>query len=133
MPLDMGLDAGQARRRRMGKTNYLAGLAAEDSVVRELETRGLKVVLRRWRGKRGEIDIVARDGSCFVFVEVKKARSHEEAAQRLGWAQQQRLYATGEEFLALTPRGTLSDVRFDLALVDQMGRVEILENVLMAA
>ncbi len=35
--------------------------------------KGMKVVSKNWRpeGKRGEIDIIARDGATMVFVEVK--------------------------------------------------------------
>ncbi len=38
-----------------------------------LRKEGLRIVTRNWRkkGRRGEIDIVARDGECLVFVEVR--------------------------------------------------------------
>lgn len=36
-----------------------------------LTQRGIEIVERNWRCSRGELDIVARDGACWVFVEVK--------------------------------------------------------------
>ena len=43
----------------------------EDLACAELERRGYAIVARRSRTRFGEIDIVARDGDCTVFVEVK--------------------------------------------------------------
>ena len=45
--------------------------------------------------------------------------------------QMDRIYGAGSEFLATQPRGQLTDVRFDLALVDERGRVDVIENAFM--
>ncbi len=42
--------------------------------------------------------------------------------------QQSRKFASVEEFVAGEPRGLLTDVRIDLALVDGQGRIEVVEN-----
>ena len=42
---------------------------------RYLTDLGLAVVDRNWRCARGELDLVARDGDCLVFCEVKTRRS----------------------------------------------------------
>ncbi len=84
------------------------------------------------RGKGGEIDLITRDGEGFVFVEVKKSRSHARAAERLSMRQIRRLYDAAAEFLAQCPRGLNTLARFDVALVDGNGRIEILENALCA-
>jgi len=39
-----------------------------------LARRGYTIVERGWRTAQGEIDIVTRDGECWVFVEVKTRR-----------------------------------------------------------
>ncbi len=111
-----------------GRRNYHAGLAAEDSVARSYQRRGHPIAARRWRGSRGEIDIVARDGDGLVFVEVKKARDFARAAQRLTRAQMRRIYGAASEFLASEPRGQLTPVRFDVALVDSTGQMQVIEN-----
>jgi putative endonuclease len=116
-----------------GHANYHSGLAAEDIVARDYAMRRHQVAARRWRGKSGEIDLVMRDGDTVVFVEVKKSRTFAAAAQRLGRRQMDRLCASAGEFLAGEPRGQLTDMRFDLALVDGRGGVSVIENAFMEA
>lgn len=115
-----------------GKTNYLAGLGAEDSVARDYSDRGCQVINQRFRGKRGEIDLVVQDGPTTVFVEVKKAKTHAGAALRVTNNKAKRLWMTAEEYLSRLSTGLMTDMRFDVALVDEMGRIEIRENALMA-
>ena len=54
----------------------LDGLAAEGRAAEFLQSRGFKILERRFRSKAGELDLVAQDGGELVFVEVK-ARSSE--------------------------------------------------------
>ena len=39
-----------------------------------------------------------------------------------------RIYASAEEFLGTQPLGSLTDVRFDVALVGGTGDMQIIEN-----
>ena len=111
-----------------GKRNYRSGLAAEDSVAHAYQRNGNPIAARRWRGSRGEIDIVARDGDGLVFIEVKKARDFARAAQRVTRAQMRRIYGAASEFLAGEPKGQLTPVRFDVALVNDAGQMQVIEN-----
>lgn len=124
----MTADVGDRSRR--GKVNYLSGMAAEDAVAAEYARRGHKLAARRWRGSRGELDLVMQDGDGFIIVEVKKARDFAQAAAALSRAQIARIAGAASEFVAGAPKGQLTDLRFDLALVDGVGRTEILENVM---
>jgi len=126
------MEQGRAmvRRADRGRVNHAAGAAAENSVVRHYAERGCPVVARRWRGKGGEIDLVAADGDALVFVEVKKSRSHAAALERVTERQVRRLMSAAQEFLATRPGGLLTDVRFDIGTVDGSGEVRILENAL---
>lgn len=119
--------AGAARRLRGGAA-WASGASAEDAVARAYESRGCTVVARRWRSPWGEVDLILRDGATVVVVEVKKARSLEEAAHRLARSQMDRLCAAAQAFCEGEPRGSLTELRFDLALADGMGRVRIVEN-----
>ena len=123
-----------AARRRRGRTADRAGRAAEGAVARHYARTGLAVVEARWRGLAGEIDLVLRDGegteAGLVFVEVKAARGHAEAARALTPRQVARLLEAGAEYLGTQPMGQLTEARFDVALVDRSGRVEIIENAL---
>lgn len=117
-----------AARRSRGRLAHLSGTLAEDSVARILEGRGMTILARRWRGKAGEIDLICRTGSCLVFVEVKQSATHGEAAQRLGAAQQGRIMRAALEYCDKEGHAPLPEMRFDAALVDGQGRVEILER-----
>ena len=119
-------------RQMTGARSYQAGLAAEDQVAQLYDRSGRSVCARRWRGSGGEIDLIARDGSEVIFIEVKQSKTHAQAAEHLTPRQMARIYASASEFLAGEPKGQLTDVRFDVALVDAMGRVEVLENAYAA-
>ena len=119
-----------AARARRGARNFAAGLAAESAVARRYESRGSAVAHRRWRGGGAEVDLVARDGDTVVFVEVKRAATHARAAESLRPAQMARLAMAAAAFLAGEPGGQDTLARFDVALVDAEGRIQILENAL---
>ncbi len=61
---------GEATRARRALGEYGERLAA-----RYLQEHGLEVVERNWRCVHGEIDLIARDGDCLVFCEVKTRRT----------------------------------------------------------
>ncbi len=129
-PIGIGTRArdGALAQAMRGRRAHLAGIAAEDQVARFYDRAGMPVCARRWRGRSGEIDIVARNGKGVVFIEVKQSRTHAEAASHLSEWQMQRIWDAGSEFLAGEPDGALTEVRIDLALVDGQGRIEILPN-----
>ncbi|RME18849.1 MAG: hypothetical protein D6801_00280 [Alphaproteobacteria bacterium] len=111
-----------------GETSYLAGIAAENSVAAEYERRGHTIAARRWRGSRGEVDLILRNGDGLIVVEVKKARDFARAAARLTRRQLERIYGAVSEFLAGEPKGLMTELRLDVALVDGAGRMQIIEN-----
>lgn len=115
-------------RQQRGQMAHYSGMAAENNVAQDYERRGFDVANRRWRGQGGEIDLILRDGPALIFVEVKKARDFARAAASLSARQMQRLYHAAEEFLAGEPNGSLTEVRFDVALVDGQGQTQIIEN-----
>lgn len=121
--------APSASRARRGARSYHAGLAAEDQVSLHYERLGRPVAARRWRCAWGEVDLVAHDGDTTVFVEVKASATHAEASEHFGRRQYERICAASAEFVNGEPRGQLTDVRIDLALVDRLGRIEVIEGV----
>lgn len=114
-----------------GSVGYHAGRVAEDIVAQDYARRHHGIAARRWRGRSGEIDLIVRDGDTVVFVEVKKSRSFARAASRLGQRQMDRICASAGEFLAGEPKGQLTDVRFDLAIVNGSGAIKVIENAFM--
>jgi putative endonuclease len=47
------------------------GAGGEELAARYLQKLGYKIIERNFTTRMGEIDIVAKDGDCWVFVEVK--------------------------------------------------------------
>jgi putative endonuclease len=54
--------------------NRLLGDRGERAAARYLRRQGLRVLVRGYRTRCGEIDLIARDGDTLVFVEVKARR-----------------------------------------------------------
>lgn len=54
-----------------GVRNKELGKRGENAAANFLYKRGYDIIDRNWECKFGEADIVARDGDCIVFVEVK--------------------------------------------------------------
>ncbi len=51
--------------------NRKAGIEGENIATEYLEKSGYKILERNFSSKTGEIDIIAQDKNCIVFVEVK--------------------------------------------------------------
>ncbi len=51
------------------------GDKGEQSAVRYLGRIGYEIIATKYRAKTGEIDIIAKDKDCLIFVEVKTRRS----------------------------------------------------------
>jgi putative endonuclease len=128
MPFDVVSSPVRRTRAARGLANYHAGHAAEASVARHYEDRGIAIIAQNWRGITGEVDLVGRLGDVVIFVEVKQSRTHDLAASHISQAQIGRIFRTVDEFVAGEPMGLLTDVRIDLALVDGQGRIEVIEN-----
>ncbi|MGE5539798.1 MAG: YraN family protein [Gemmatimonas sp.] len=94
-----------------------AGRAAETVAALLLRLKGYRIVARRFRGLRGEVDLIARRGRLVVFVEVKRRPTYDDAALSITTRQRERIAAAAEEYLASHPRLASSAVRFDAVLV----------------
>ncbi len=115
-------------RQHRGRMNFHAGMAAEDRIEQVYVRSGHALVARRWRGQRGEIDLVFRKNDVVVFVEVKQAADFARAGESLRTVQIRRITSAAEEFLGTQPKGALTECRFDLGLVNRAGAHQIIEN-----
>jgi putative endonuclease len=104
------------------------GKTGEDLACQELTRRGYAILARRCRQRRGEIDIIARDGPTLVFVEVKARDSHEfgDAAEAVTARKRHRLTQLALEYLM---RHHLTDCpcRFDVVSVHFEAGVPVVE------
>ncbi len=110
-------------RRGRGKIAYSAGLAAEDQACAALAADGWTILGRRLRTAAGEIDAVAEKDGLLAIVEVKHRPRFAEAAVALTDRPQARLLAACDLILATHPGWGQAGVRFDVLLVDGLGRV----------
>ena len=83
------------------------------------------MVETNWRGRAGEVDLIARHGDLTIFVEVKTSRTLAQAANLLRPAQLARIARASEEYM----NGALADLRIDAAFVDASGAIALYENV----
>jgi putative endonuclease len=88
----------------------------ENKAAALIEDSGLRLLERNFRGKTGEIDIVALDGAQLVFVEVR-ARSNRffnSAAGSIDPRKQRRIVRTAQLFLQCRPQWDDMPCRFDV-------------------
>ncbi len=94
------------------------GRAGEEQAARFLQSQGLTLVVRNWRCRLGELDLVATGGDQVVFVEVK-TRSNSRfgvPAEAVDRRKQVRLVKLANAFLQ--ERGWCNrPVRFDVVAV----------------
>jgi putative endonuclease len=114
------------------------GRSAEDFAAEYLVQQGLVVLLRNYRRKGGELDIVARDGDVLVIAEVR-TRSTESfggaAASIDGW-KQRKIVRAATMLLQQRPELARLRARFDVLIVHDPGkadqRVEWLRHAFVA-
>jgi putative endonuclease len=92
----------------------LLGQSAEARAEAFLKRQGLQAVTRNWRCRFGEIDLVMRDGTTLVFIEVRLRSRADfgDAAASVTPAKQQRLLAAARLYLSALK--TLPPCRFDV-------------------
>lgn len=83
-------------------TRQRLGDAGERLAERLLTRKGWRILERKWRGHRGEVDLVALDGATLVLIEVKTRRGEARGAaeEALDDAKVARLLGLGEEYVA---------------------------------
>lgn len=91
------------------------GRLGEDIACHYLEKNGYRILARRYRDRRAEIDIIAQKGQTLVFVEVK-TRRHQEFGypeETIKKPKKNRLRGAAAGFLS-QHRENFSDFRFDI-------------------
>lgn len=113
----------------MTARRHHSGIAGEEIAARHYRGQGAEILATRHRTPEGEIDLIVKQGTMLIFVEVKQRRRigpdspiSARQWQRLGQAaisyMMQYTSETGETPLC----------RFDAALVGPDGSLEVIEN-----
>lgn len=104
------------------------GASGEDAVAAWYQERGYEILVRNWRCRDGELDLVVRSGRSLVFCEVKTRTTDAFGApvEAVTQAKRARLRRLASRWLTEAPMRA-QEIRFDVASV--MGdRVEVLEG-----
>ncbi len=94
------------------------GRWGESLAAIHLEAKGYQIVTRNWRCQYGEVDLVAKTGAEWVFVEVKTRRGQTMGApeEALTAVKQRKMVAVAEEYLLAHDLD--ADWRVDLVAVE---------------
>jgi len=104
------------------------GSVREEQARHYLEAQGLRLLDRNYRSRRGEIDLIMRDGDCLVFVEVRyrKSSAYGSPAETVTYGKRRRITAAAQQYLQQNP--SRLDCRFDILGLGAAGQVEWLKN-----
>jgi putative endonuclease len=105
------------------------GRDAEEIAAAFLQSHGLTILERNYRCRLGEIDLVARDGTTTVFVEVRQRRSSSfgGAAASITAAKRSKLLRAARHYMSRLR--TLPQCRFDALLIQgEPPRIEWIRN-----
>ena len=106
------------------------GRQAEQRCRRFLEARGLVIIAGNYRGPRGELDLIAREGDCTVFVEVRfrQRRHYGEGLETVDRHKRARLVATAWHYLQRHPRSARGPCRFDVVSIGGDEQIRWIKN-----
>ena len=95
------------------------GLEGEEIACLELERLGYQILIRRFRSRFGEIDVIARDGPFVAFVEVKTKTDSRfgHPVEMVDAQKQRRLVSMAEEYVANQSLHN-TPCRFDVVAID---------------
>jgi putative endonuclease len=98
----------------------LLGSAGERRAVKFLKNKGYKILNKNYKTHVGEIDIIAKDGDCLVFVEVKTRSSRDFGAPSEAVSSQKirKYYKVASEYL-LVNHLSEQECRFDVIEIEK--------------
>jgi putative endonuclease len=118
-----GLDWVAERRGRSAAApaHLLTGIEGEDAACSHLLRNGYIVVARRWSGGnlRGDLDLIAWQGSLLCFIEVKTRTAHDMSPAEAAIDTQKRitLRRLARQYVRQLPGETIPQARFDVISV----------------
>ena len=106
------------------------GKKSEAVAVRHLKRRGYRILEKNYRTNLGEIDIIARDKDCIVFVEVKARQTGSFGSPKgaITSDKKRRISRVALQYLRST-RQASARARFDVVAVQPAGDSEVIEVV----
>ncbi len=115
-------------------TRREVGSRGEKLAVNFLKGRGYKIVQINFRCRQGEIDIIAQQGECLVFVEVrtKKSTGFGTPEESVTFSKREKLISLANIYLQTLdsppPSWRIDVVAVELTPDDRISRLEHIEN-----
>ncbi len=106
------------------------GIQGEQYAAAFLVRKGLEIIVRNYRCRRGEVDLIARDGDVLVFVEVRwrTGNLYGGAENSIDFYKQRRLIAAARHYLGC--REDVPACRFDAILIEgKAGTLRWLQDI----
>jgi putative endonuclease len=110
------------------------GKLGEELALRKIKSLGYKTIVQNYRCPLGEVDLIARDGDCLVFIEIKtrKGRSLGYAKEAINSRKKRQLSKVALAYLK-SMNWDSSDVksRFDVVAINLSGtneQIEVIRN-----
>jgi putative endonuclease len=82
-----------------------------------LQMKGYRILTRRFKTALGEVDIIATKRNILIGIEVKAHKTFDAGMWAITPTQQKRIIRGLKIFLAIKPKWTSADIRFDIILV----------------
>ncbi len=119
-------------RRFPAQNSYATGVAAESRARLFLESKNYRILAQRYKTKGGEIDLVAKRDDHLAFVEVKRRKTHDEAAHAVLPRQQARIAIAAEIFLGEHQDLARCTASFDVILISPSQGCSHIEQAFLA-
>ena len=95
------------------------GAEYEQTAIEYLQRQGVEILEHNYRNRRGEIDIIGRDGEYTVFVEVKYRRdaSVGDPAEAVNYRKQRTICRVADYYRMVHHLGDFTPVRYDVVAI----------------
>jgi putative endonuclease len=110
---------------------YQTGIQAENKACRFLKQQGLRLLVRNFKTRLSEIDLIMQDGVILVFVEVRYRRyvgPYSTPTQTVTPAKQKRLIRAALFYLQTIKKRKPFGARFDIIGIQGDGQIEWIKN-----
>jgi putative endonuclease len=111
-------------------TTIICGSEAEKAAEKLLQEAGLQILERNFQCKMGELDLIAREETTLVFVEVRR-RSHGgfgSGFESVDYRKQQKLIRTASLYLQRRKFFDQYPCRFDIVSVRSLSDMQWMKN-----
>jgi ribonuclease HII len=106
------------------------GPLGEAAAAEYLQQAGYEILVRGFHAPRGEIDLVARCGSCLVFVEVKTSGARlRQPEERVTAIKKRRLAHAARYYIERCVRQQEAEFRFDVVAVNLSQGTPLIEHI----